>query len=99
MAIRTDYRSPSCPPNPEPPPTHERPCAVHGVIEADESVPLLLYDVRAAARTWSCGERTAWRWIKAGLVRTVRLGRLVRISAAEVERVAREGISETRHVP
>jgi len=66
----------------------------HGAYAEDptpKSMPVL-YDVPAAARAWSCGERTVWRWIDAGLVRTVKLGRLVRIPTSEIERIAREGI-------
>lgn len=53
----------------------------------------LLYSIPEFAQAASIGERTVWRWIKGGHLRTVKLSRLVRIPASEVARITTEGIA------
>ncbi len=50
-----------------------------------------LHPVKYAARVWGVSERTAWGAVAANKVRVTRLGRCVRVSDEEIERVAREG--------
>lgn len=53
---------------------------------------MFLFSIAEAAARWSVSSRSVWRWISAGEIKTVRLGRAVRIPASEVERIAREGV-------
>lgn len=47
-------------------------------------------DVRELAKLMRVSERTVWRQIAAGKVRTVRMGRAVRIPISEVRRIVGE---------
>ena len=53
-----------------------------------------LFSVAGAAARWSVSRRSVWRWISAGEIKIVKLGRAVRIPASEVERVARQGVAQ-----
>lgn len=44
------------------------------------------YTIREVAETLKISGKTVRAWIKAGKIRAVKLGRLVRISAAELQR-------------
>jgi|HubBroStandDraft_6_1064221.scaffolds.fasta_scaffold1000720_2 excisionase family DNA binding protein len=45
-----------------------------------------------AAASWGCTVSAVRRWRREGRIAVVKLGRLVRIPEAEVDRIAREGI-------
>jgi excisionase family DNA binding protein len=49
------------------------------------------YTVADLKRRFGAHEVTIRRWIREGRIKPLRLGRLVRISAAEVERFERDG--------
>jgi excisionase family DNA binding protein len=55
--------------------------------------PLLFYSVAEFVRTTGTGQRTVRRWIADGRVRTVKLGRLVKIPVSEIGRIGRDGIA------
>lgn len=60
-------------------------------IGADRPQPL--YTMKAVAEAFGVSYRTIQRWIKKGELRIVRPGGLVRIEAAEVERLIDESRS------
>lgn len=47
----------------------------------------LAYSVRDIAELVRVSDRTVWRWIKAGELRSVKVGGSVRVPAAEVEKL------------
>jgi excisionase family DNA binding protein len=49
------------------------------------------FTVAEISRRFGAHEVTIRRWIREGRIKPLRLGRLVRISAAEVERFEKEG--------
>lgn len=53
---------------------------------------MYLLSVAEAATRWSVSSRSVWRWISAGEIKVVKLGRAVRIPASEIERIARQGV-------
>lgn len=44
------------------------------------------YTVKTLAARWSCGQDVIYDMIRTGAIKTFRVGRAIRISAAEVER-------------
>ena len=54
----------------------------------------LLLKVEVAAERLSIGRSKAWELITTGQLRTVRIGRAVRVPAAEVARFVRERVNE-----
>jgi len=56
----------------------------------------MLLSVPEAARRLSVSERLVWRAISEGALDSVKLGRATRVRAADVERVAREGLATGR---
>lgn len=57
----------------------------------DESSPSLL-SIAKTAHLLTVSPRSVWRWIAAGEIKAVRLGRAVRIPASEIDRIARQGV-------
>jgi excisionase family DNA binding protein len=55
---------------------------------------MYLLSVAEAAARWSVSSRSVWRWISAGEIKVVKLGRAVRIPVSEVERIARQGVAQ-----
>jgi excisionase family DNA binding protein len=45
------------------------------------------YSVKEVARLFKLSPRTVWRWIESGMIVPHRLGRVVRISRAEIDRL------------
>ncbi len=68
----------------------DTPVAVTEVGSA--SLQRLAYTVGEAADMLSVTSMTIYRWIRAGKIRTVKLGGCRRISRAELERVLAEGL-------
>lgn len=56
------------------------------------STQQLMMPVDEAARRLWVSARSVWRWISAGEIKVVKLGRAVRIPASEIERIARQGV-------
>ena len=57
-------------------------------------VPRLSYSLREAAEALSLGVSTLQRAIRHGLVRSAKMGRVVRMPVTEVERISREGLGQ-----
>lgn len=57
----------------------------------DGQAPSLLSIAKTAHRL-TVSPRSVWRWIAAGEIKAVRLGRAVRIPASEIERIVRQGV-------
>lgn len=55
-----------------------------------------LYSKAEVARMLGCSQRTVDVWRAAGMIRAVPVGRLVKFSPAEVERLISEGIDPRR---
>lgn len=53
----------------------------------------VLLTVPEVARRWSVSERLVWLAIQEGRLEKVKIGRATRVRAADVERVAREGLA------
>jgi len=51
-----------------------------------------LISIADAADRWSVSPRSVWRWIAAGDIKVVKLGRAVRIPVSEIDRIARQGV-------
>lgn len=64
------------------------------VPSATAAKTMYLLSVAEAAARWSVSSRSVWRWISAGEIKTVKLGRAVRIPVSEVERIARQGVAQ-----
>ena len=53
-----------------------------------------LLSIEEAARRLSCSQAAIRKWLAQRRVRAVRLGRLVRLRSADVERIATEGLPD-----
>lgn len=84
MTRRTRYtgREMELPTRPTPPPVPPPPAA---------DVPVQLYTLEQAAQRLAVCERTLRNRIRAGKIRAVKIGTGVRVSEAELRRVATEG--------
>ena len=51
-----------------------------------------LYNITEASQVWNCSPWTARAHVKAGHLQVTRIGRLVKVSQQEVDRVCREGL-------
>ncbi|MBX3402999.1 MAG: helix-turn-helix domain-containing protein [Phycisphaeraceae bacterium] len=51
-----------------------------------------MFSIAETAHELTVSTRSVWRWIAAGEIKAVRLGRAVRIPASEIERIARKGV-------
>lgn len=58
-----------------------------------ENPEQLLFTYSEAAKVLSISEHTIKKYVKLKKIAAIRLGRAARISKAEIERVAREGIT------
>lgn len=47
------------------------------------------FSVRTAAKILDCSEKCIWNWIQKGEIGVTRFGRLVRISAGEIEKIGK----------
>lgn len=50
------------------------------------------FSVKETAAIFSVSERTVWRWIEEEKVEVCKLGRSVRISMEQIERIKKKGI-------
>lgn len=55
-----------------------------------------LYRVPEAAEKWNVSPKTVWNWIAQGMIGVIRLGRAVRISQQEIDRLIEEGSCPAR---
>lgn len=51
-----------------------------------------LYSAEEVAEILQVEKETVWKWIRAGKIKSVNIGRLVRITQEEVERITNEGV-------
>jgi excisionase family DNA binding protein len=58
----------------------------HSSVDVHPGIDRLAYSMREAAQAIGICERSVWQAIKDGRLRASRIGRSVRISAAELER-------------
>ncbi len=54
--------------------------------------PETLYKIREASELLRVTTKTVYRWTVEGRIRTVRMGRAVRVPASEIDRIIREGL-------
>ena len=50
-----------------------------------------MLSVKETAELFGVTKRTVFRWIKSGKMKSVKIGRTVRIKESEIERVIKEG--------
>lgn len=53
----------------------------------------ILYATKEASKFLGVSDRQLYQWEKAGLVKAIRLGRLVKYHREELERIAKEGVA------
>jgi excisionase family DNA binding protein len=65
--------------------------AAAGPVSSPNPSPIL-YATKEASKFLGVSDRQLYQWEKAGLVKAIRLGRLVKYRRDELERIAREGV-------
>ncbi len=64
------------------------------------STAMQLYRLEAAASALGISHWTVRSWVRQGLVKTIRLGKLKMVPKGEIDRIAKEGIAkEDRGTP
>jgi hypothetical protein len=70
-----------------------------GIQDAEEHTARRAFSIGEASQTFGVSPDSFWRAKKAGKLRTIRIGGRVLVPAAEIERIARDGLEIKRGRP